>query len=69
MYFPDTVSSMFLLCIQCCLQSAVLNGELRRQMTKTLSLSCCVEVYQPWCLQSLAGVAAQFLKTSPHKSE
>ncbi|XP_060923144.1 dynein heavy chain domain-containing protein 1 [Limanda limanda] len=40
-----------------------------RQMTKTLSLSCCVELYQPWCIQSLARVAAQFLKTSPHKKE
>ncbi|XP_053275768.1 dynein heavy chain domain-containing protein 1 isoform X2 [Pleuronectes platessa] len=40
-----------------------------RQMSKSLSLSCCVELYQPWCIQSLAGVAAQFLKTSLHKME
>ncbi|XP_069387019.1 dynein heavy chain domain-containing protein 1 isoform X2 [Paralichthys olivaceus] len=40
-----------------------------RQVTKALSLSCCVEVYQPWSRQTLVGVAAQFLKTSPHKME
>ncbi|XP_037619572.1 dynein heavy chain domain-containing protein 1 isoform X1 [Sebastes umbrosus] len=39
------------------------------QLTKALSISCCVEVYQPWSNQSLLEVAAQCLKTSPHKIE
>ncbi|XP_044043043.1 dynein heavy chain domain-containing protein 1 isoform X2 [Siniperca chuatsi] len=39
------------------------------QLTKALSFSCCVEVYQPWSNQSLVEVAAQCLKTSPHKSQ
>ncbi|XP_042341799.1 dynein heavy chain domain-containing protein 1 [Plectropomus leopardus] len=39
------------------------------QLTKALSLSCCVEVYQPWSNQSLMEVAAQCLKTSPQKME
>ncbi|XP_056223855.1 dynein heavy chain domain-containing protein 1 [Seriola aureovittata] len=37
------------------------------QMTKALSLSCCVEMYQLWSSQSLTEVAAQCLKTSPYK--
>ncbi|XP_071359544.1 dynein heavy chain domain-containing protein 1 isoform X2 [Trachinotus anak] len=37
------------------------------QMTKALSLSCCVELYQLWSTQSLVEVAAQCLKTSPYK--
>ncbi|KAM7419727.1 hypothetical protein PAMA_016693 [Pampus argenteus] len=37
------------------------------QMTKALSLSCCVEVYQPWSNQSLGEVASQCLKNSPTK--
>ncbi|KAM7394625.1 hypothetical protein PAMP_021413 [Pampus punctatissimus] len=37
------------------------------QMTKALSLSCCVEVYQPWSNQSLVEVASQCLKNSPTK--
>ncbi|XP_031144859.1 dynein heavy chain domain-containing protein 1 [Sander lucioperca] len=39
------------------------------QLTKALSFSCCVEVYQPWSNQSLVEVAAQCLKTSLHKLE
>uniref|UniRef100_A0AAQ6IG98 AAA+ ATPase domain-containing protein n=1 Tax=Anabas testudineus TaxID=64144 RepID=A0AAQ6IG98_ANATE len=42
-----------------------LNG----QLTKALSLSCCVELYKPWTNQSLLEVAAQCLSTSPHKIE
>lgn len=41
----------------------------QRQMAKALSLSCCVEVYQPWSSQSLVEVAAQCIKTSRQKSE
>ncbi|KAM3623253.1 uncharacterized protein V6R79_009073 [Siganus canaliculatus] len=37
------------------------------QLTKALSVSCCVEVYQPWSDQSLEEVAAQCLKSSPYK--
>ncbi|XP_070683759.1 dynein heavy chain domain-containing protein 1 [Pempheris klunzingeri] len=37
------------------------------QLTKAMSFSCCVEVYQPWSNQSLVDVAAQCLKTSAHK--
>ncbi|KAL7403667.1 hypothetical protein ABVT39_003475 [Epinephelus coioides] len=39
------------------------------QLTKALSFSCCVEVYQPWSKQSLMEAAAQCLKTGPHKLE
>ncbi|XP_076585176.1 dynein heavy chain domain-containing protein 1 [Chaetodon auriga] len=39
------------------------------QLTKALSFSCCVEVYQPWSKQSLAEVSAQCLKSSPYKME
>ncbi|KAM4612293.1 dynein heavy chain domain-containing protein 1 [Polymixia lowei] len=35
-------------------------------VTKALSLSCCVEVYQPWSRQSLEEAAAHHLKASPH---
>ncbi|XP_059188998.1 dynein heavy chain domain-containing protein 1 isoform X2 [Centropristis striata] len=37
------------------------------QLMKALSLSCCVEVYQPWSSPSLVEAAAQCLKTSPPK--
>ncbi|XP_067441454.1 dynein heavy chain domain-containing protein 1 isoform X1 [Thunnus thynnus] len=37
------------------------------QMAKALSLSCCVEVYQPWSNQSLVEVASQCLKMSDPK--
>ncbi|XP_070834922.1 dynein heavy chain domain-containing protein 1 [Chaetodon trifascialis] len=39
------------------------------QLTKALSLSCCVEVYQPWSNQSLVEVSAQCLKSSPYRME
>ncbi|XP_034543495.1 dynein heavy chain domain-containing protein 1 [Notolabrus celidotus] len=39
------------------------------QLTKALSCSCCVEVYQPWSNQSLVEVAAQYLKTCPLQME
>ncbi|XP_032390213.1 dynein heavy chain domain-containing protein 1 [Etheostoma spectabile] len=39
------------------------------QLTKALSFSYCVEVYQPWSNQSLVEVAAQCLKTSLRKLE
>lgn len=42
---------------------------IKAQLTKALSFSCCVEVYQPWSNQSLVEVAAQCLKTSLHKRE
>ncbi|XP_074546665.1 dynein heavy chain domain-containing protein 1 [Halichoeres trimaculatus] len=37
------------------------------QLTKALSYSCCVEVYQPWSHQSLVEVAAQSLKAHLHQ--
>ncbi|XP_040891858.1 dynein heavy chain domain-containing protein 1 [Toxotes jaculatrix] len=37
------------------------------QLTKALSLSCCVEVYQLWSCQSLVEAAAQCLTASPLK--
>ncbi|XP_036951826.1 dynein heavy chain domain-containing protein 1-like isoform X4 [Acanthopagrus latus] len=37
------------------------------QLIKALSVSCCVEVYQPWSHQSLVEVAAQCLKSSTQK--
>ncbi|KAM9363159.1 dynein heavy chain domain-containing protein 1 [Symphorus nematophorus] len=39
------------------------------QLTKALSFSCCVEVYQPWSNQSLVEAAAQCLKSSPYNME
>lgn len=42
---------------------------IQAQLTKALSFSCCVEVYQPWSSKSLVEVASQCLKSSPHKSE
>lgn len=42
---------------------------LEMQMTKALSLSCCVEVYQPWSKQTLVEVAAQCLKNCPQISK
>lgn len=36
---------------------------IQAQLTKALSQSCCVEVYQPWSKQSLVEVAAQCLKS------
>lgn len=42
---------------------------MQAQLTKALSFSCCVEVYQLWSNQSLVEVAAQCLTTSPHESE
>ncbi|XP_071386131.1 dynein heavy chain domain-containing protein 1 [Centroberyx affinis] len=38
-------------------------------ITKAMSLSCCVEVYQAWSRQSLVEVAAHCFKTNPHKPE
>ncbi|XP_029980645.1 dynein heavy chain domain-containing protein 1 [Sphaeramia orbicularis] len=40
---------------------------LKAQMAKALSLSCCVELYQPWSYQSLVDLALQCLRTSPHE--
>ncbi|KAM7009685.1 LOW QUALITY PROTEIN: dynein heavy chain domain-containing protein 1 [Tautogolabrus adspersus] len=39
------------------------------QLTKALSCSCCVEVYQPWSNQSLVEGAAHCLKACLHKRE
>ncbi|XP_026158699.1 dynein heavy chain domain-containing protein 1 isoform X2 [Mastacembelus armatus] len=39
----------------------------KKQMTKALSCSCCVEVYQPWSSQSLVEAALKWLKSSPYK--
>ncbi|KAF7656220.1 hypothetical protein LDENG_00044700 [Lucifuga dentata] len=40
---------------------------LKAQMMKALSLSCCVEAYQPWSNESLVEVAARCLKNGPYK--
>ncbi|XP_076023406.1 dynein heavy chain domain-containing protein 1, partial [Genypterus blacodes] len=39
------------------------------QTAKALSLSCCVEEYQPWSSQALVEVAAHGLKSCPYKAE
>ncbi|XP_041640066.1 dynein heavy chain domain-containing protein 1 [Cheilinus undulatus] len=39
------------------------------QLTKALSCSCCVEVYQPWSIQSLVEIASQRLEFCLHKRE
>ncbi|KAI4796220.1 hypothetical protein KUCAC02_027893, partial [Chaenocephalus aceratus] len=43
------------------------NGD--TQLMKALSLSVCVDIYQPWSRLSLVEVAAQCLKTNPLKTE
>lgn len=49
--------------------NAILSFVMQTQLMKALSLSVCVDIYQPWSRLSLVEVAAQCLKTNPLKSQ